>query len=472
MLTQVAIVLATLTLIMVFGYHIIIYFSARKHVGRLLNDAGVRRCSKSSTELSIVVPTRGEPLDLLSKATRDKAEALKNSCCLRGEILVVSDDNEEYVSMLRKSLGDLISEGLVKVVRRPKPEGGRTGALEFGARLARYAYIMILDSDSRVSAETLNSLCQKLSAEGKPIIVIPWRGYSHTRTRLSEAVMFNTDTASFLLYKLRWAAGFYIFPLGSGTVIRRDVLEDVGYWGQNIIQDDIWLGTKLALRNYFPDLLPDGETEVLVPSRLKSFRIQQSRWAYGTSEIFSRTFRSILKSPLSLGIKLEMLAYMLQPSVSIPFTLAVIIALAAAFLEPGWNLFHTIHSLSVLFSAGIAEGIVLVYAALHLNIGKLVKEVPGKTTLIQIGRVAATYGVLFPILGIYSLLGLLRIKLSYRITPKGRVEEGLEGDWPPLIITLISGLGIAASAIMMNLVTLLILLLPFVTGMYALIRLK
>ena len=472
MLTQLAVVLATLTLLMVFGYHIIIYLGARKHVNRLLNTDKDIYCGNASTEISIIVPTKDEPLDLLSQAARDKALSLKHSCCLNGEVLIISDDDEEYIQDLKNSLSDLIGEGIVKVIKRPKPEGGRTGALDFGAKIAKYPYIMILDSDSKVSKQTLNALCRKLSDEKKPVVVIPWKGYSHVNTRLSEAVEFNTDTTSFLLYKLRWAAGFFIFPLGSGTVIRKDVLEEVGYWGPNIIQDDIWLGTKLATKNYFPDLLPEGETEVLVPSRLKSFRIQQSRWAYGTSEIFSRTYKKILKSPLSLKMKLEMLMYILQPAVSIPYTLAAIIALAAAFLEPGWGVFHTLHSLSVLFSAGIAESLILVYAALHLNIGKLVKEATKKATLVQIGRAAATYGVLFPVIGIYSMLGLLKIKLSYRITPKGGAEKTLEKDWTPLIISLVSGIGIIASLVTMNLVALLILLTPFASGVYALIRLK
>jgi len=472
MLTQLAVILATLTLLMVFGYHIIIYIGSRKHISKLLNVSRTMKCSKTLTEISIVVPTKGEPLDLLSQTTRDKALALKHSCCLRGEVLIISDDSEEYVQDLKNSLDDLIKEGIVNVLRRPEPEGGRTGALDFGAKTAKYPYVLILDSDSRVSEQTLNALCSKLSNEEKPVVVIPWKGYSHQKTRLSEAVEFNTDTTSFLLYKLRWVAGFFIFPLGSGTVIRKDVLEEVDYWGPNIIQDDIWLGTKLATRNYFPDLLPEGETEVLVPSRLRSFRIQQSRWAYGTSEIFSRTYRKILRSPLSLRVKLEMLMYILQPAVSIPYTLATIIALVAAFLEPGWGVFHTLHSLSILFSAGIAEGLILVYAALHINIGKLVKEATRKATLVQIGRAAATYGVLFPIIGVYSLLGLLKVKLTYKITPKGGAEEVLNRDWAPLIISLGSGIGIIASLLTINLVALLILLTPFISGVYALIRLK
>ena len=473
MLTQLAVGLATLTLTLVFGYHIIIYLGARKHLDKLkLTNSKVKNSTgKRLPEITILVPTKGEPLDLLINATLAKYSSLKKSKC-KGEILVVSDDEEEYLNILRRRLQAPIEEGYVRVVRRKKPKNGRTGALDYGARISKGEYILVLDSDSKISEQTLNCLCEKLAEERKEVVVIPWKGYYLKRTRLAEAVEFNTDTASFLLYKLRWAADFFVFPLGSGTAIRKDVLERIGFWGADVIQDDIWLGTKLAFNGYKPDALPEGNTEVLVPSKLKSFRIQQSRWAYGASEIFSRTFVKIIKSPLSLRNKMEMFMYVLQPSISIPLALATLIAFFAAFLEPGWGILHALNSMSILLSLGIAEGVVVVYAALHINIGKIVKDADKKITLIQMGRAAAVYGVLYLIIGFYSLLGLLRIKLPYKITPKGGAEETVEKDWVPVFTALISLIGVIASLLTINIVAFLLLLMPLISSLYAIIRLE
>jgi hypothetical protein len=179
-----------------------------------------------------------------------------------------------------------------------------------------------------------------------------------------------------------------------------------------------------------------------------------------------------MKSPFSLGVRLEMLLYMLQPSFSIPFTLAEIIALIAAFMEPGWDILRALHSLSILISLALAESIILTYAALHINIGKIVKSAHHKITLVQMGRASAVYGVLFPILGFYSLLGLLRAKLSYRITPKAGSEESLGRDLTPHIMATISFVGVIASILNGNLVTLLLMLIPLISNIYAIIRLE
>ncbi len=476
MLTQLAIFLATLTLVMLFGYHIIIYLNARKHVSRLTSISkpsyNISNSLKCGLGLSIIVPTKGEPIELLVSATKAKAEALKASTLPKGEVLIISDDEEDYVKRLTHELEGYINEGLVRVVRRERPYGGRTGALDHGAKIAAHDYIMILDSDSKINEKSLSLLHSKICGSNSDVVVLPWTGYSLKSTRLAEALIFNTDTASFLLYKLRWAGGFFIFPLGSGTAIKKTVLRDVGYWGPNVIQDDIWLGTKLAAKGYKPDILPEGSVDVLVPSKIKSFRIQQSRWAYGASEILSRTLRKVMRSPFSLGVRLEMLLYMLQPSFSIPFTLAEILALVAAFMEPGWGILKALHSLSILISLGLAESIILTYAALHINIGKIVKSAHHKFTLVQVGRASAVYGVLFPILGVYSLLGLLRIKLSYRITPKAESEENLGKDLTPYVMAGISSAGVIASLLNGNVVTLLLMLIPLISNIYAIFRLK
>ncbi|MCD6323978.1 MAG: glycosyltransferase family 2 protein [Desulfurococcales archaeon] len=473
MLTQLATVLATLTLVMMFGYHIIIYLGARRHVHRLtsLDGDAVPRGS-CETCVSIVVPTKGEPLDMLASATKAKAEAIKKSSLRCGEVLIISDDDADYVRELKKALRPYVDEGLVKVIRRENPSGGRTGALDYGAKVASGEYVLILDSDSKVSAETLSALHAKICTERPPAVVLPWKGYSLMDTRLAEAIEFNTDTTSFLLYKLRWAGGFFIFPLGSGTAVRKDVLEEVGYWGPNVIQDDIWLGTKLAGKGYMPDLLPEGSTEVLVPAKLKSFRIQQSRWAYGASEIISKTLDKILKSPLPLGTRLEMVLYVLQPSISIPLTVASILAFIAAFVEPGWDVLKALHSMSIMLSAALAELVILTYAALHINLGKIIKSAKRKAAAVQLGRAAAVYGVLYPVIGFYSLLGLLRIKLSYKITPKAGAEEELKGDWVPYLTASVSGAGIIASAFSNNIVAMLLMLLSFISSVYSIVRLE
>lgn len=471
MLTEATAVVATMALALTFGYHITIFLKSRPNLGKLMRS---RRddIMINPTSITVLVPTKGEPIELLSKVTRERASALVSAKSCRGEILIISDDDKDYVERLSAQLRDLISNGVVRIVRRERPAGGRTGALDYGAKMARGDYVVVLDADSRMSAETLSNLCRELSVNRPPAVVVPWKGYSLIKNRLAEALEFNTDTVSFLLYRLRWAAGFFVFPLGSGTAIRRDVLEKVGYWGPGIIQDDVWLGTKLAQNGYEPTILMDGHTEVLVPSRLKSLRIQQSRWAYGASEIFSRTVRRLMRAPLGAGVKAEMMYYMLQPALSIILTIALGLALLSSIIEPGWWFLKAFHNPVILCSALVSESLFVAYALLHLLIGRTVKAVPDSSTLVQMGRAAALLGVMAPVMSFYSILGLLRVKLRYRITPKASAEEELGRDWLPAALLLVSVVGVLLSAINHNVVSGTILSLLLIVSAYSTLRFK
>ncbi len=478
MLTIAAAIAALASLVISLGYHILIYVKARNSKDSWVVNPKVSQAGGSSNgkvRITILVPTKNEPLDLLVEATKVRAQALTSAKHCSGNVLIVSDDEEGYVRKLRRALHSEISSGVVKILRRERPVGGRSGALDHGAKVADGEYVMILDSDSKISAETLDSVCLAASQFKSPAIIAPWKGYAREPGRVSEAMVFSTDTVSHLLYRMRGKAGFFVFPLGSGTAIRKDVLEEVGYWGPNIIQDDIWLGTKLALRGYFPVVLEKGETEVLVPSRLRALRIQQSRWAYGASEVLSRTLYSIVAhAKMSLGKKLEMILYMLQPALTLLILVATLLAFAAAVLEPGWGFWKALHSPALITIALVAEAIIVAYIILQLRLsnktGWVTDEASLWKSLVQLGRAAAMLGVLIPIMGIHSLRGLLRLRYRYIITPKQGSSVGR--DWLPYAMLAASAAGVAIALLNHNIVSLAILLPFLAVSAYSSIRIE
>jgi len=477
-LTIAAAIAALASLVISLGYHILIYFKARSSKDSWIVNPKASQAGGSGNgkvRITIVVPTKNEPLDLLVEATKVRAQALTSAKHCSGNVLIVSDDGEGYVRKLRRALHSEISSGIVKVLRRERPVGGRSGALDHGAKVADGEYVMILDSDSKISAETLDSVCLAASELKPPAIIAPWRGYAREPGRVSEAMIFSTDTVSHLLYRMRGKAGFFVFPLGSGTAIRKDVLEEVGYWGPNIIQDDIWLGTKLALRGYFPVVLGKGETEVLVPSRLRALRIQQSRWAYGASEVLSRTLYSILaRAKMSLGRRLEMILYMLQPALTLLILIAALLAFAAAVLEPGWGFWRALHSPALIAIALVAEALIVAYVALQLKLsdktGWITDGASLWKSLVQLGRAAAMLGVLIPVMGIHSLRGLLRLRYRYIITPKQGSSVGR--DWLPYAMLAASTAGTALALLSNNIVSLTILLPFLIVSAYSSVRIE
>ncbi len=479
MLTIAAAIAALVSLVISLGYHILIYIKARSSKDSWIVSPKVGNQSSGSdnnkVRITVIVPTKNEPLDLLVEATKVRAQALMSARHCSGNVLIVSDDDEDYVRRLRHALHGEINSGVVKILRREKPTGGRSGALDHGAKIADGEYVMILDSDSKVTAETLDSICVVASELKPPAIIAPWKGYAREPGRVSEAMIFSTDTVSHLLYRMRGRAGFFVFPLGSGTAIRKDVLEEVGYWGPNIIQDDIWLGTKLALKGYFPVVLEEGETEVLVPSKFRALRIQQSRWAYGASEVLSRTLHSIMAhAKMSLGKKLEMILYMFQPALTLLILIATLLAFAAAVLEPGWSFWKALHSPVLVAVALIAEAVILAYVMLQLKLsdktGWITDGASLWKSLVQLGRAAAMLGVLIPVMGFHSLRGLLRMKYKYIITPKR--GSGVGRDWLPYVVLVASAIGTSLALLNHNIVSLAILLPFLAVSAYSSVRIE
>jgi len=268
------VILSTLILILLYTpiLFVLSYYLAILHrASRAPSSPPSERCADTPS-LEIVVPVKGEPVSVVSRAVSRNLAVLDQGCTKR--ITVLSDDDPEHAGRLSTAL----SSSVVRVVRREEPRGGRTGALDdFFFRYAESDYVLVLDADAMLSDSALRHVC--CSADGLTTLVIPWRGYYDEETRVAKVMKFVTDMGSGMLYTMRSRAGFFVFPLGSGTAYPVKVVRELGGWGPGIIQDDIHMGVKLALAGYGTRLLEEAQVDVLVPSKLCSLRRQQSRWA-------------------------------------------------------------------------------------------------------------------------------------------------------------------------------------------------
>ena len=366
----------------------------KKHLNNSFQTAG-----KGSLE--VIVPIYSEPIELVVEKTRWNSTVFLLSPCFT-RLTLLSDDVGDYVKILTEFLG---YELPVHVFHRSSRRGGRTGALDDYLGDIKASHFLILDVDAEATSEIVSKLCRMLPRRGA--VVMPWEGYYTRETRLARAVKFFTDFGSEILYRARSKAGFFIFPLGSGTVYDKSVVLEVGGWGDNIVQDDIWMGVKLAMHGYYTTLFDDLSVRVLVPSTYAALRVQQKRWAYGTSDVLRRSALKLVRSQkLSLWKRLEMIAYMSLPLLTIPVSIAFLLLPIASILEPhvGLNIFfsETFHIL--------APFLLLLPVYLYLY-RSLIRKYCLKETLVNLGRFAAILATLSPNLAWYSLKGLSLIHI-------------------------------------------------------------
>lgn len=379
-------------------YSTSIYLASRR-------SEAIRVSWGEASRVSVIVPARGEPIPLLSRVLAKNCAA----CTGLGEVIAVVDDPLTRVIELVEVLeGRGYPRNLV-VVARLSGFGGRNGAMNDGARLSRGGLVMVVDSDVIVTREVVEE-----ASRCPDVCVAPWRSYPVYDTRAEQATRFATDFGTWIFYVLKWRLGLFIYPLGAGTAIRRRVLEAVGFWRTDVIQDDMWLGTELAYRGIRPKLMKSF-VRVTTPPSLEASAVQLSRWCYGSTDVLRRFGGKILRSPLPSAAKVEALAYIAQPIQSLVAFAGLLLGVAACVLEGAQSVFNPAYltCFAVFAASSAAYGYVAKRFADSWGEELFREKLP-----FLMGRYSAMTATLLPLLAISTLSALLGLRYRYRVTPK------------------------------------------------------
>ena len=455
--TSLALLFIALSLLWSSCYHTALY---------LLSRSGKRQCismnmmnmTSIAERISIIIPAKNEPIDVLLRSIRSIAEYAKN---LRSdvEVIAVLDDPIDRVRGIVKVVNFETRNHNIVIVARSFGAHGRNGAIVDGMKMARGDRLLVLDADCIVDSKVLSDV-----SACNAICVSPWRSYTVYSTFVEEAMAFLTNYGSWLLYEKRYSANLFLYPLGAGTVISRDLAKQIGYWPRDAIQDDLRLGTILAKLGIEP-LLLCSKTRVSVPPTLSAVRIQQSRWAFGSADILRRFGTLILKSRISALKRVEAFIYITQPLMSIPSTIGFILGIVAALTESNVALFgdpYTQLSIYLITFSMVLEGLIIMRYAAYERLDK-------RKAVFLMGRISAITTIMTPIVALYTILGLVGFKIPYRITPKSLEKRFIDISIP--IFFIIALLTLVPSIIGENLSMVFLGLTELTIAIYALKRL-
>ena len=378
--------------------------------------------------LSIIVPTKGEDIliiqeliDNISQLEWDKRNM---------EVIIVSDDSEQYFEELLEKLK--IPENLnVKLYRREKKQGHKSGALLYGYEKSKGDIIFIMDVDSRLPKDALIRAYNKMLTSGCDAVALQWTGYSKNKhSKLAKGIMASTLFGVKALFNGKENANLVIFPVGSGTLFKREALQAVGGWDYRLIQDDLEIGTRLVNKGK-KICSSDVPIEIEVPDNFFSFYVQQTRWAMGTAEVLRHRIGYIITSKISVIKKIDMIIHLLQYTTAISMFLGSLLLIVLAPFIGNNDVLR-----SPLFLFWVI--ILALYAYIIYNIS-LKLGFSKKDALFSMGRLSAFYAAISPFI-LYSFLkGLLSKKKTYIVTPKGGSKAGIQYK----VITIIGIFGIA-----------------------------
>ncbi len=400
-----------------------IYYILGSKVSARRKKVSLSRAAGGSS-ISIIIPIKNEPENLVLEAIKHLSK-LRNELGSNYEIIVVSDDPPDRAAVLGGKVSELANSLNLRVrfINRCEGPPGRAAALNYGVKVAKGDIVILLDVDSRPAKGYISRLV-KCVENGNDACVGRWEGYWLKPTKLANAIAASMNFIVDVIYRGRAAAGFFTFPLGSGTAFRRESLLKVGLWNPRIIQDDMHIGTKLMISGLRTDYDDGAVLNILVPSTYEAFKIQQTRWAFGAAEVLGRSLRKVLNAPYPLLKKLEALVFLAQyvPQAIIGLSL---IAVPIIALVTRTDVMFINYEVSA-FTFGVLG---LYAASFYHSLMRSGKFGRDKVKIIKImGASGAITITLSPFILYYTLKGLLKRSSEYRITPKGSLEESIKSS--------------------------------------------
>ena len=278
-----AAVISTIYLVMVL--YVIFFVNGGKEKEKALDF-------KKAPFVSIHIPTRNE----LAAITCAK-------CCLefdypkdKMEILIGDDSDKPEISAKLKEFASKNSK-LVKVIRREKNIGFKSGNLNNLIDYSKGDFFVIFDSDYAPPNDFLKRIIAPLVED---------KNLSATQARwnpVNADQNFSSILAASIVYVFHLISLPFLKKLsgtvtlcGSAEAVRRSDLEALGKWELGSLTEDIEYSFRLIKANKKVLYLEGLECSCEVPFTTRDLYMQQMRWAYGVIKALKKHFFSILQS--------------------------------------------------------------------------------------------------------------------------------------------------------------------------------
>ncbi len=261
-----------------------LYNSALGFIGLLFDSRKVPR--SDGVTFSIVVPVKNEErvlprlLDRLVSQQYDKSKY---------EIIVVEDSSTDgTLEVCRKYERSYPN---VKCLSLPKPNvvNGKARGINVALKVARGEVIGIFDADSVPSLDVL-PIVASLFAKGSVAVQVKLQPIN-----VRESLIARLASLEELLYEYsligRSRLGLFVSLEGTGSFIRKDVLESLGGFEEYALTEDLALSIKLYLNGMKVDYVTEAVVWREVPPKLSWLVKQRLRWYRGHLELVRRTIK-------------------------------------------------------------------------------------------------------------------------------------------------------------------------------------
>lgn len=253
----------------------------------------------------------------------------------RFEVQVLDDSTDETSTLIQEKVADYIQRGFnIYHVQRTSRTGFKAGALKHGLALARGEFIAIFDADFLPGANFLEKTLPAFADENVGMVQTRWEHINRNFSLLTDLQAFGLD-AHFRIEQVgRNEGNCFINFNGTGGIWRKDCIIDAGNWEADTLTEDLDLSYRAQLKGWKFKYMEDVAAPAELPPFMTDLKTQQYRWTKGGAETARKHLKTVLKGPLSLLVKWQALAHLLNSAIFINVILSAFLSIPLLFINP------------------------------------------------------------------------------------------------------------------------------------------
>lgn len=283
------------------------------------------------------------------------------------DIQILDDSTDETVEMVRDKIEELREQGFTNIthVRRDNRQGYKAGALAYGLTLTDADVVAIFDADFVPPVDFLRRTMPHFNLnDNLALIQTRWEHLNFDYNWLTRAQALSIDAHFAIEQVARHRGRLPMSMNGTGGLWRTEAIKEAGGWSSATLTEDLDLSYRALLKGwdflYLVDVPVPGE----LPPQVQAYKMQQARWATGSTECLIKHSRGLLTSrrfsPLKKFMGLMHLSqYLVQPFILLTFLLTPILL---------WgDMFRRIPDLRIVGIVSIIPPLLMILAQVELR---------------------------------------------------------------------------------------------------------